>query len=267
MLGAAIAANGFVAAAMIVEPVFEPDFWLSGSGAVASRWLAVLAIVGLAVLAAHLVLLFRSFRFCPDGSRGSRLLSRLPVGLLIVYTVCIAWALAWYFSEKYPLGHRQGIELLRGGLTVSLTITLWSGAWLFTTALRCLSAGILSAGDHSTGARQFTGRMRREIMRFWLALTLRALVIVASVAIGLILNSLPPGVFVHSLRGDLLGIGGVRILLGLILPGLFAGLVWVMASSRESHRAPGQFLFVVVMIAIAEILAAFLTVGLWGIAL
>ena len=238
----------------------ELSKWMSG----ASLGMTAALTIGWMFYTVRLVMLDRR-----PGSARARTWVRRSISCAVILHVLTLLVSAGFLDQWF--GRKWGqVSLPAGALGLGLALGLAGGAFLvgatvhaYHTARRALKL----QPDAHANPDQPTGRLIAACHLVESALTLRMLVILVSLLMGAVFNPVAPAYFVDRILSGPSSVLLLRLLLGLALPVLF---VW--ASIHGARQAPPQpatphLLLALILVLFGELLAACLTVGLWGLAM
>lgn len=168
--------------------------------------------------------------------------------------------LAWWFIAHDPLHPLScfNLSILIG--LAELSSTLLIGATIY---------GMLAeekAPDGGDASEQETINFFTAIQWLQSAILFRGFALASSLALGAYYNPMGTRFFFDRLFQVSLTLVVIRIILGLILPTLFAWVAVAAMRHHERQQAIGQFVPTFIVVLFAEILATGLTLGMFGIA-
>ena len=185
-----------------------------------------------------------------------------------VHAVAIVLAarhLSLWFAAKDPL--RAIVPQL---LWLSLAAALLSASVLQALAFYGLGLiGWRADPDEPAGEHDLRQAARVTTTAAWIlpATLLRMIAIGLSLGVGAAFDPVSPRHFWDTVLTTSYQFLTLRLVLGLLLPLVMAILALLAAREGHARHAVQQFLPLSILIVISEVLAAGLTVGLWGIAL
>ncbi len=168
-----------------------------------------------------------------------------------------------WFSRKW-----SQIGLPAGVLGLLIALGLTSGATLIGATIHaCHTARQAPQPAPRENPEQPTGRSIAACHLVESALTLRMMVILISLLMGAVFNPVAPAYFMDRIFSGPSSVLVLRLMLGLVLPVLF---VWAsIHAARQTSPQPvtPHLLLALILVLFGELLAACLTVGLWGLAM